>query len=80
MKPHMPYDPEDIESLMMHKSFDELYPEEREFVLRHVSGPEEYESMRRMWHELNQGAAGDEWLEPDPAIRKNLLALFPAEK
>jgi hypothetical protein len=80
MKPHVPYDPEDIESLMMHKSFDELYPEEREFVLRHVSGPDEYESMRKMWHELNQGASGEEWLEPDPAIRKNLMALFPSEK
>lgn len=80
MKPHVPYDPEDIESLMLHKSFDELYPEEREFVLRHVNGPEEYESMRKMWHELNQGASGEDWLEPDPAIRKNLMALFPGEK
>ncbi|MFN8700443.1 MAG: hypothetical protein ACK500_00400 [Flavobacteriales bacterium] len=78
MKPHVPYDPEDIESLMLHKSFDELYPEEREFVLRHVSGPEEYESMRKMWHELNQGASGEDWLEPDPAIRQNLMALFPS--
>jgi hypothetical protein len=28
MKKEMKYDPEDIESLLMHKEFSELYPEE----------------------------------------------------
>ena len=40
------YDPEDIESLMMHKTFSDLYPEERAFVLKHLDSELEYESMR----------------------------------
>ena len=30
------YDPEDIESLLIHKEFEELYPAEKEFVLKHI--------------------------------------------
>lgn len=75
-----PYDPEDIESLMLHKRFEELYPEEREFVLRHVDGADEYESMRRMLHDLLEDRDSGGLLEPDPAIRRNLMAMFPSEE
>jgi hypothetical protein len=30
------YEPEDLESLLMEKDFASLYPEEREYVLRHM--------------------------------------------
>lgn len=40
------YDPEDIESLMRQKTFDELYDDERNFVLQHVSDENEYEEIR----------------------------------
>jgi len=80
MKTPTPYDPEDIESLMIHKSFDELYPEEREFVLRHVDNRTEYESMRLILTELLDPSREVEWLEPDPSIRANLLAQFAREE
>jgi hypothetical protein len=37
MKDPLKYDPEDIESLLKHKTFSELYPEEREFILKHIA-------------------------------------------
>lgn len=46
------YDPEDLESLLRHKSFSELYPEEREFVLKHLSGEDEYTSMHTLLENL----------------------------
>ena len=74
------YDPEDIESLLMHKQFNELYPEEKEFVLRHVEGPEEYDSLRQTLFLMHDAADQDEWMEPDPSIRKNLMAQFVSEE
>ncbi|MFN0030881.1 MAG: hypothetical protein ACKVOR_01835 [Flavobacteriales bacterium] len=76
----MKYDPEDIESLLRHKQFSELYPEEKEFVLRHVEGQDEYESLRQtlgLMHDLRQH---DQWLEPDPVIKHNLLREFATEE
>lgn len=43
---HATYDPEDIESLMRQKTFDELYDDERNFVLQHISDENEYEEIR----------------------------------
>ena len=50
MERHERYDPEDIESLLSERGFDELLPDERAFVLRHVNGREEYERMRALLH------------------------------
>jgi hypothetical protein len=80
MKQFSKYDPEDIESLLLHKQFNELYPEEKEFVLRHLEGVEEYESMRRMLLELKNSEGTDEWLTPDPSIKKALMAEFARER
>jgi hypothetical protein len=80
MKQFSKYDPEDIESLLLHKQFNELYPEEKEFVLRHLDGVEEYESMRRMLLELKNSEGTDEWLMPDPSIKKALMAEFARER
>ena len=46
MKEELKYDPEDIESLLKHKAFAELYPEEKSFVLKHISNEDEYENLR----------------------------------
>ncbi len=74
------YDPEDIESLLMHKQFNELYDDEKEFVLQHVKNEEEYNSLRSMLFTLHDASLQDEWLEPDPSIKKALLKEFASEK
>ncbi len=74
------YDPEDIESLLTHKQFNELYPEEKEFVLRHVEGEEEYESLRSTLFLMHDSAQNDEWLDPDPSIKRNLMLEFAREE
>ncbi len=48
MKNSSKYDPEDIESLMLNKSFNELLPEEKTFVLKHLASETEYDSMRML--------------------------------
>jgi hypothetical protein len=80
MKFESKYDPEDIESLLLHKQFNELYPEEKEFVLRHLENEQEYESMRSVLMELKNISSSDEWLEPDASIKKNLMREFSSEK
>lgn len=79
MNPLFKYDPEDMESLLLHKQFHELYPEEKEFVLRHMSGPEEYDSLRRTLLELHDASNHDEWLEPDDQLKRTLMAEFQRE-
>jgi hypothetical protein len=80
MKQNYKYDPEDLESLLLHKQFHELYPEEKEFVLRHIETPEEYESMRQTLFELRDAASQGDWLQPDTSIKKALLAEFSSER
>ena len=41
------YEPEDIEQLLIERPYDELLEMERAFVLRHLSGRDEYEAMVR---------------------------------
>lgn len=74
------YDPEDIESLLLHKQFHELYPEEKEFVLRHLGSPEEYESLRKTLFEVRDASRNDEWIEPDARLKRDLMTEFSREK
>ncbi len=74
------YDPEDIESLLQHKSFDELYPEERAFVLNHMDSPEEYASMRQTLLELQAVDWDQDSIEPRADIKKRLDEEFVKEK
>lgn len=80
MKRNEKYDPEDIESLMLHKQFNELYPEEKEFVLRHLDDEQAYENMRKLLLEIREIAASDDMLTPDPSIREYLLSELSREK
>jgi hypothetical protein len=78
MNTEQKYDPEDLEFLLMHKQFQELYEDERKFVLQHIDieGEEEYESLRSTLYTLHDIAFQDEMLEPDPAIKKALMREF----
>ncbi len=80
MKLHSKYDPEDIESLLLHKQFHELYPEEKEFILQHIETAEEYESLRKTLFELRDSAQEGEWIEPDAALKRDLMAQFASEE
>jgi hypothetical protein len=80
MEKKFKYDPEDIESLLMHKQFNELFEEEREFILQHIEGEEEYESLRKTLFELHDTSMTAEWLEPEPSIKEALMKEFAQEK
>lgn len=70
------YDPEDIEHLMAERSFAELLPEERAYVLRHLSGPEEYEAMRALMLHLKEGPEEGEPMDADPMVRERVMSAF----
>jgi hypothetical protein len=80
MKENLKYDPEDLESLLLHKNFHELYPEEKEFVLRHMEGPGEYESMRKTLLDVIESSRNEPWLEPDASIKANLMKHYASEE
>lgn len=80
MKQFDKYDPEDIESLLLNKQFAELYPEEKEFVLRHISDEEQYNSMRKMLMEICEISQSDDLLTPDASIKENLMAQFESDR
>lgn len=73
------YDPEDLESLMFHKSFMELLPEERDFVLRHVDSQEEYESMRHTLLLVSEKRT-DDWITPRKETKKTLMEMYAEER
>ncbi len=70
------YEPEDIEALLHERGFDELLAEERAFVLRHLSGREEYEAMRALLHRARIDDRDVAPLTADPAIREQLMTTF----
>lgn len=70
------YDPEDLESLMSERGFDELLEEERAFVLRHLSGRDEYERMRALLGHLRDEGRDQEPLEAHPVVKERVLAAF----
>lgn len=74
------YDPEDIETLMQERSFDELLEEERAYVLRHVSDRAEYEAMRALLLHLRDTPQDHGPIEADPAIRGKVMQAFRAQQ
>ncbi len=80
MERHERYDPEDIESLLSERGFDELLPDERSFVLRHVADRAEYERLRALLQfvrpdERERGAP-----EPDERVRASVMAAYRAQQ
>lgn len=80
MERHERYDPEDIESLLSDRGFDELLPDERAFVLRHLSGRDEYERMRAMLHYVRPDERERGTIDPDDRVRSNVMAAFRAQQ
>ena len=72
------YDPEDIESLLQERGFDELLEEERAYVLRHLTGREEYETMRALLNQVRDDGRTRDLISVDDGVRTNVLAAFRA--
>lgn len=80
MKENHTYEPEDLEGLLLRKSFAELYPEERDFVLRHLDSEAEYESIRGTLRAILEDGAGPGHVEPKPEIRERVLERFRGQR
>lgn len=74
------YDPEDLEQMMLERSFDELLEEERAFALRHLESRAEYERMRILLHHMQQSTGNTPVPEADPRVREHVLAAFRAQQ
>jgi len=75
MKNNM-YEPEDLEKLLTEKSFSELLPEEKAFVLQYVDGDLEYDQMRSTFSKLGELPAIEPEISASPQLKENLMAAF----
>ena len=73
------YDPEDLERLLKAKSFSELLPEEKAFVLQFVENDLEYDSMRETLESLIVLPSLEETISPQSATKEALMAAFSAK-
>lgn len=73
------YDPEDIESLLQTRAYDALLEEERAYVLRHLSGRDEYEAMRALLNDVRDDDRRRTPITADPQLRADLLGIFRSE-
>ena len=74
------YDPEDIEVLLQERTFDELLPEERAFVLKHLSGRAEYERMRALLGQLQRNEQRPSSVVADPVVKDRVMEVFRAQQ
>ncbi len=70
------YISEDFETLLIQKSFEQLLPEEKTFVLQHVQGQEEYDQLRQLFFQVIELGQEDDDLVPDPKVKQHLDKLF----
>jgi hypothetical protein len=80
MEPRELYGPEDIEQLLIERSYDDLLEEERAFVLRHLSDRAEYQRMRALLLRVHEDDRPVTDLDADPAVRENVMAAFRAQQ
>ena len=73
------YDPEDLERFLKEKSFSELLPEEKAFVLQFVENDLEYDSMRETLESLIAVPSMEEAISPKAATKEALMAAFSAK-
>ncbi len=76
---HTNYISEDFETLMIQKSFEELLPEEKTFVLQHVKDQAEYDQLRNLFFQVIELGQEDNDLAPDPKVKAHLDQLFDSE-
>lgn len=72
------YQPEDLERLLRTKTFNGLLPEERAFVLQHVSNEEEFNELKMLLGKIE--SSEHEMQDPPAAVWKNLKKEFNAHK
>ncbi len=74
------YEPEDIEQLLIERPYDALLEEERAFVLRHLSGRDEYEAMRALLLNVHDNDASTAPVDAEPSVRAHVMAVFRSEQ
>ena len=72
------YQPEDLERLLRTKSFSGLLPEERTFVLQHVSNNDEFNELKMLLGKIE--SSEHEMQDPPAAVWKNLKKEFNQQK
>lgn len=72
------YQPEDLERLLRTKEFNGLLPEERAFVLQHVSNEKEFNELKMLLGNIE--SSEHEMQDPPAAVWKNLKKEFNAQK
>jgi len=72
------YQPEDLERLLRTKEFNGLLPEERAFVLQHVSNEKEFNELKMLLGNIE--SSEHEMQDPPAAVWKNLKKDFNAHK
>lgn len=72
------YQPEDLERLLRTKEFNGLLPEERAFVLQHVSTEKEFNELKMLLGNIE--SSEHEMQDPPAAVWKNLKKEFNAQK
>ena len=80
MKEKTTYNPQDIEDLLLNKSFDELHSDEKEFVLTHVENETEYKELRNILISVKQIAAEQESVYVPNRIKEDLMQLMEKKK
>ncbi len=72
------YQPEDLERLLRTKEFNGLLPEERAFVLQHVSNEKEFNELKMLLGNIE--SSEHEMQDPPAAVWKNLKKEFNQQK
>ena len=72
------YQPEDLERLLRTKEFNGLLPEERAFVLQHVSNEKEFNELKMLLGNIE--SSDHEMQDPPAAVWKNLKKEFNQQK
>jgi len=67
------YGPEDIERLLSEKAFDDLYANEKAYVLRHMESKEEYNRMRALMMNLQTNSSIEPDFDAPSSMRDELL-------
>lgn len=70
------YNPNDIESLLEAKNFEELTDSEKTFALENVSSAAEYNEIRSTLIHVKSSFVAEEELVPDSAVQESLMAEF----
>lgn len=72
------YQPEDLERLLRTKEFNGLLPEERAFVLQHVSNEKEFNELKMLLRNIE--SSEHEMQDPPASVWKNLKKEFNQQK